>query len=126
VITYDAKYDPPAPIVQVTLFSTRNRRLRRTCSAILDTGADITAIPEVYLEQLQLYPIRQLQFEDWGGITATTLTYKIRLSLDELTIQQLEVVLTGLDFVVIGRDVLNRLNLHFYGLQQLFQIELAD
>ncbi|MEZ4658495.1 MAG: hypothetical protein R2911_13055 [Caldilineaceae bacterium] len=126
MIAYDAQYDPPAPIIQVTVSSARNRRLRQLCSAILDTGADITAIPEIYLERLQLYPIRQLQFEDWDGDTTTTFTYKIGMSLDELVIPQLEVVLTGLNFVVIGRDVLNRLNLHFYGPQQLFQIDLSE
>jgi hypothetical protein len=39
-------------------------------------------------------------------------TYAVQLALADVTIPRLEVILTGLDFAVLGRDVLNR----FYAL----------
>jgi hypothetical protein len=89
---------------------------------LFDTGADITAIPLEGLTQLRLYPIRQIQFEDLNAQTSLMFTYKVQLALAELVIPQVEVVLTGLDFAVLGRDVLNQFNLHLYSPQLAFEL----
>lgn len=123
MIAYSVNHDPPAPIFQVTVASMFNRRLRQTLPALLDTGSDVTAIPEELIERLNLYPIRQLQFEDLHANASIVFTYKVRLVFADIVIPQLEVVPTGLNLVVVGRDILNRLNLHLYGPQLAFEID---
>ena len=80
------------------------------------------AIPEDCLQRLRLYSIRQIKFEDLNSKVLFLESYNIKLTIAHLTIPKLEVVLTGLNFAVIGRDVLNRFDLHFYGPRQMFEI----
>ncbi len=120
---YATTHDPPAPLLDVTVTSVVNRRRRRSLPALLDTGSDITAIPRYLVERLQLYPISRLQLESVEATTSTVFTYAVRLTIGELTIPHLEVILTGLDFVVVGRDVLNRLYLLLNGPEQTFDLQ---
>lgn len=127
---YDSRFDPPAPLMEVTVANTANRRRRRSLSALLDTSSDITAIPDSLAELLQLYPVGQIQLESVEATTTTVLTYAVHFTIGELSIPRLEVILTGLDFVVVGRDVLNRLYLLLNGPEQTFDLQttpfLAD
>jgi hypothetical protein len=122
MIKYGLDHHPPAPVLQVTISSVTNRRLRQTLPALLDTGADITAIPEYCLSPLKLYPVAQLQIAGIQATRNTVFIYAVRLAVAELVILRQEVILTSLNFAVIGRDVLNRLNLHLYGPQLAFEI----
>jgi predicted aspartyl protease len=122
MIAYSTVYEPPAPILSVTVASTRNRRLRQTLNALIDTGSDITAVPVETVERLRLYAIRRLQFEDLHGNTSILFTYKVRLTIGDLAIPELEVIPTGLETAIIGRDLLNRYDLHLYGPRQVFEI----
>jgi hypothetical protein len=74
------------------------------------------------IDWLKLYPIRQLQFEDFQANTSAVFTYKVRFTIAEIVIPQIEVVPTGLDFAVLGRDLLNRFNLCLYGPRLTFEI----
>lgn len=96
--------------------------MRRTLLALLDTGSDVTAIPDFLIDELQLEPVGWLRVENLAGVGRRQSTYPIRLQLTELTIPRLEILGSQLDFVVIGRDVLNRLALHLNGPEQMFTI----
>ena len=56
MMAYASEQHPPAPVLQVTVSNVANRRLRRTLPALIDTGADVTALPEFCLSPLKLYP----------------------------------------------------------------------
>lgn len=122
MIAYNTEYEPPAPIVPVTITNTLNRRLRQSFHALIDTGSDITAIPVEAIDRLQLYEIRRLQFEDLHANTSIVFTYKVRLTIADLVIPEIEVITTGLDVGIIGRDILNRFDLHLYGKHLAFEI----
>jgi len=124
--SYDSRHQPSAPVLNVTAASVVNRRRRRSLSALLDTGSDITAIPHGLVDSLQLYPVGQLQLESVEASTRAVLTYAIQLTIGELSIPRLEVILTGLDFVVVGRDVLNRLYLLLNGPEQNFDLRTTS
>ncbi len=121
--TYNTNFDPPALCVDVTLANTLNRRKRRSFQAILDTGADITAIPRDQVAFLGLYAIDQLQLETVEGTTSVLFTYAVRFTLGELVIPRLEVILTGLEMVIVGRDVLNQLYLRLDGPKEQFAFQ---
>ncbi len=112
MIAYDTRYDPPAPCLRIAVSRLARPRRRRVVHALLDTGSDITALPHRLADSLRLYPIGRLRLEDVKANTAPVLTYAVRLTLADVTIPRLEVILTGLDIAVLGRDVLNR----FYAL----------
>lgn len=122
MIAYDTNYDPPAPVVDVTVSSVVNRRLHSTLPALLDTGSDITAIPNRLVDVLQLYPIGRLQLEAVDAKNTTVFTYAVQFALGTLSVPRLEVIVTGLDFIVVGRDVLNREHLLLNGPELIFEM----
>jgi len=125
MIEYSGRYDPPAPMVQVTLRHILQGRRRATAIGLLDTGSDVTAIPATLVQRLDLYPFSRLRLEDVTGETRTILTYAIHLNIGEKTIPKLEVIQTGLDHVILGRDVLNQLYLSLRGPELTFTLSTA-
>lgn len=124
MIPYDLNFDPPAPILQATVSNVRNRRLHRTFPALLDTGGDITAIPNYCKQSLKLYPIKQMYIEGIHGARTPIYVYAVHFTFAELVVPRLEVILTPLEFIVMGRDLLNRFDIHLYGPQLLFEINV--
>jgi len=129
--SYDSRHQPPAPVwEEITAASVVNRRRRRSLPALLDTGSDITAIPHALVKILQLYPVGQIELEGVDAAVQSIPTYAVRLTIGELSIPRLEVIETGLDFAVVGRDVLNRLYPLLNGPEQRFDLRttpfLAD
>lgn len=109
--SYDHTVDPPAPFLQVTVAGVIiPQQHEETVPALLDTGSDITAVPVRLTDSLHLQAIGRLRLEDVEARTTHVSTYAVRLTVAGLTNTHLEVILTGLDFVVLGRDVVN----HFY------------
>ena len=120
---FDTSFDPPALCMNVTIANTINRRKRKTLQALLDTGSDITAIPSEQVGLLDLYARDQLRLETVEGTSSIIYTYAVRFTLGDLVIPHLEVILTGLDMVIVGRDVLNQLYLRLDGPRQQFAFQ---
>lgn len=125
MFVYDASYSPPAPVIAAEIGSLVHPRRRRTAPALLDTGADITAIPAEFAEPLNLYPIGRLQLQGVGGKLMPSFIYAVQLQVEGLAVPRLEVVLTPFEFVVLGRDVLNRFYVRLDGPELLFAINAA-
>jgi predicted aspartyl protease len=123
MIEYDRRFDPPAPVVQVTVRHIVQQRRRITAAALLDTGSDVTAIPVSLVQRLQVIPFSRLQLEDVSGETKTVQTYAVHLTIGELTLPRLEVIQTELDQVILGRDVLNHLYVLLRGPELVFFLE---
>ncbi len=126
MIEYDRRHDPPAPVVQVTVRHIVQSQRRATVSALLDTGPDVTAIPSTLADKLQLYPFSRLVLEDVSGETRKVLTYGVRMTIGELTVPRLEVIQTGLDQVILGRDVLNQLYVFLNGPELSFSLSTTS
>ena len=126
MIAYDTRHDPPAPIAQVTIANVMQRRRHKKAPALLDTGSDITAIPRSLASEIQIYPIGQIRLEDVQAQTQMVLTYAVQLTIADLIIPRLEVILTGLDYVILGRDVLNRLNMLLNGPEMVFDLRITQ
>lgn len=60
MISYDENFDPPALIVPATLSGVVQERPTVNVQAMIDTGADITAVPAQLEESLSLYPFSRL------------------------------------------------------------------
>ena len=107
---YSASLNPPAPFLPVRV-SNLTGAGPTTVSAKIDTGADITAIPAYFVEQLDLAPAGELVVEGYDGQRATVLCYDIVLHVDRLRVVGLSVVAFAEDYALLGRDVLNRLRI---------------
>ncbi len=113
---YDSDYEPPAPVIEIGLAAAGSRRRRQiTARALLDPGSDITAIPRRLAEGLRLYPISRVTIENPAAERTTVLSYAVQLSVGGEAISRLEVVLTDLDYAILGRDVLNRFYIRLNG-----------
>lgn len=126
MIRYNSTYDPPAPVLEVTVANASNRRRRRVLPGLLDTGSDITAVPATFVDTLQLYPIGRLRLEGVDATTQTVLTYAVHLTIGGVSVPRVEVILTGRDFAVIGRDILNRFYLLLRGPEQSFDLNTTS
>ena len=122
MIAYDTGHNPPAPMAQVTIANVVQRRRHRNAAALLDTGSDITAIPRSLASEIQIYPIGRIRLEDVQAQTQKALTYAVQLTVVDLIIPRLEVILTGLDYVILGRDVLNCLYMLLNGPEAAFDL----
>lgn len=104
MIPYDNSFSPPAIVLPVTVTGVIQTHPGITAQGLIDTGADITAIPASLQEKLDLYPFSRLQMEDARGVKDVVYTYEVMLAAAGQSPQVLEVILLPFPFVVLGRD----------------------
>lgn len=126
MIHYDTAHDPPAPVIQVRVANPVRKRPRREVSALLDTGADVTAIPAALEDELHLYAASRIRIENVDASISFVYTYTVRMEIGPLIVPNMEVILTGLDFAIIGRDLLSRFYLLLNGPEQNFDLRTTS
>ena len=104
MIPYDTNYNPPAVVITVTVAGIVHHRPQVEVPALIDTGADITAVPDHLVDKLKLYPFGRLTMEDAKAMKTPVLTYEAILTLTAKTTKKMEVILTPFPFVILGRD----------------------
>lgn len=121
-IPYDQSYDPPAPILTAILTSVVHRRPQVRLQALIDTGSDITAIPDTAVKRLRLYAVGRLQVEDINAQVTITDIYTVRLTITDQAVREMEVVQTEQPFVILGRDWLEQYFLLLNGPERNFVV----
>ncbi len=106
---YDTSSFPPAPFLPVQLAGLTAHAETVTVQAKLDTGADLTAIPVAVIERLRLMPASEIEVEGYDTRRATVRAYDVNLQIDQLKVTGLLVIGFAEDYVLLGRDVLNRM-----------------
>ncbi len=120
---YDESYDPPIPACQVTLTITRTGRSVGPLPAILDTGSDGALVPQHYLEQIGARRVMETGLRSQWGERRVVYLYLVTVQMGELEFLASYVV--GDDQsneIIIGRNLLNQLDLRLNGLQSMAQI----
>ena len=121
-------FNPPAPIVDVLLTTPDPELFEQFVPikkmALLDTGADMTAIPSSLVNELELKKIDEIIVTDYQGNLLRTSIFVIRVMLDELLDLNIRVITSDLDYVHIGRDIMNKWKLYLNGLNKVLKIEL--
>lgn len=106
--SYNRQLSPPAPFVHVTLRCHESVSEQADLPAQLDTAADRTVIPGKLVEQLGLVPLDELPVGVFGGQVFLLPTYRLELSIRNLSPVVIEVFAHPEEpFVLLGRDVLN-------------------
>ena len=107
---YDNRFAPPAPMVSCVFRRLRPSEAVAQASGLLDTGADISVVPQAVVERLGLVPYRHLEAQGYDGTVADYLTYLVNVELPDGAISDLEVIALPCADAIIGRDALN----HFH------------
>lgn len=124
-VPYDTNYSPPAPVLSVAFLSPSNPSLNFTANALLDTGADITVIPDWLPSRLQLIPVGDAFIAGIDGISRHLVVYELHLAIGQLSLQYMRVVAAPIAEFILGRDVLNQLDIHLNGPQLVLEIANA-
>ena len=105
MIPYNRNVEPPAPFLDVVAeHPTTGQQL--TLPAKVDTGADISALPVIAVDQLRLRPIRSISVEGYDSKPSSVSTYAVTLNVAHAHFQ-MEVIVITEPYVLLGRDVLN-------------------
>lgn len=111
IVSYDANFDPAALVLPAVLSGVVRRRPQKSLSALIDTGADITAIPTNVVKQLSLYAVGRIEVEGVHAHVETVDIYTVRLAIAEFPAREIEVVPADMPFVILGRDWLEKYHL---------------
>ena len=79
---YDQRnFNPPAPVMEVSLSVPSIQSAVLKSPALLDSGADITVIPEQIIQQLQLRYVDEVTASGYDGIPRQTFIYSVKFGL---------------------------------------------
>lgn len=77
--------------------------------AKLDTGADMTVLPQHAVGELRLIPASRISVSSFDGREDSKYTYFVKLSFEDYECKMLEVISGRRRDALLGRDVLNKL-----------------
>jgi hypothetical protein len=116
---YDgARFDPPAPLALVTLYNPASGQMWTNVPMLLDTGADVSLIPHVALDRLNLHPLPDKQFElvSFEGTASLASAVQLELSFLDRTFRG-QFLLIDQEWGIPGRNVLNAVSVLLDGPQ---------
>lgn len=123
--SYNQAVQPPAPFLEVIVRHPRISDKFQPISAKLDTGADLSAIPQNVADNLELLAARTILAEAYDGTQTSVETYAIILEVAKARFRQLEVILIPEDYALLGRDVLNHFYISLNGPDLTFDLQLS-
>lgn len=114
---YDAtQFEPPAPLAQVTLRNKETGAVLLDVPMLLDSGADVTLIPESAMNSLGLTVMRDRHYElvGFNGNTSFASVVQLELIFCHKTFRG-QFLLIDQAWGILGRNVLNVVTLLFDG-----------
>jgi len=122
---YSKEYNPPAPVIPVKITEPGEGLEGPTQLALIDTGADGTFVPTTLLEELGLPIIYMTNVRSHLGERLHRVSvHKVDFVLfDSIRLPNIEVVSDDLGSnIIIGRNLLNKLQLHLDGPNEVARI----
>lgn len=121
---YDRGYDPAFPAVEIGVRNPERPQDEIRLTILIDTGSDITLLPDDMLRLLDASYVGHARIRGLFGGSRTAKTYMVQVVVGPHTIQVVEVggVFSN-DEVVLGRNVLNQLDVTLRGLAGVVEIE---
>jgi hypothetical protein len=115
--TYDStRFDPPAPLAEVNLRNPATGAVEPDVPMLLDTGADVTLVPQaaVTLLGLTVVPDKYYELTSFNGATSLAPIVRLELLFSGRTFRG-QFLLTDQEIGIIGRNILNNVPLLFDG-----------
>lgn len=122
--SYSRRFNPPAPVLPISLFAPFARGEIRL-EALVDSGADITVVPVDIVSRLRLRRIDIVLVSGLDSGAREAEVYAVALGVEGLLPPRISRVLAwGADYALLGRDVLNRLIAVLNGPEETLQVRL--
>jgi predicted aspartyl protease len=106
VYSYDSKFNPPAPVLLIQV-SSPSGLSPVTIPALVDSGADITVIPRLVAQDLNLQPVYVTYSKGFGGVLAENTVLSALVSIEREEPEIIGVLTWDEDYVLLGRDIIN-------------------
>jgi predicted aspartyl protease len=120
---YDASFSPPAPLMDVTVVHPTDASKSTRLRGKLDTGADLSAIPESLMTQFNLLARGTVTSRDYKGEATTHAAYSVSLEIASVRLDNIKVVATPRANVLLGRNVLNKFIITLDGKALTFEMQ---
>jgi hypothetical protein len=114
---YDAtQFDPPAPLARVTLRNPNTDAIQQDVPMLLDSGADVTLIPQAVANLLGVTAAsdRQCELTGFDGNSSLAPIVLLELFFCNRTFRG-QFLLIDQEWGILGRNVLNAVSLLFDG-----------
>src|ERR1044071_2709768 len=110
---YDASlFNPPAPLAKVTLRNPENGNSLSDVPMLLDTGADVTLLPQLSANQIDLSVEPNSGYELMAFDGSTSVAQVVQLDLLFLRrVFRGRFLLTNQEYGILGRDILNHVRI---------------
>ena len=117
-------FDPPAPVLEVSLSTPTLMSHSHIVKslALLDSGADMTVIPQWIVQQLQLKYVDKIPVAGYKGRSQPTFVYSVKIIFSNLGDFIIRAIASDSENVLIGRDILNKWLLFLKGRSGIFEI----
>jgi hypothetical protein len=109
MLAYDSSmFDPPAPVARVVLPNPATGTLWSDVPMLLDSGADVTLIPEAVLRHLSLevVPGKQYELSGFDGSMSQTSVARLEMVFCRRTFRG-QFLLVDQGWGILGRNILN-------------------
>jgi predicted aspartyl protease len=126
--TYDSNlFNPPAPVASVTLRDPGNGNTASDVLMLIDTGADITLVPQTSIEELKsdLDPHESYELKGFDGQRSVAQSVELDLVFLRRTFRG-RFLIIDTEAGILGRDVLNHVAIVIDGPRLIWQEEQAN
>ena len=126
MMEYSRDFDPPAPFMDIIIAASKDSGPRRSVGALLDTGAEISIIPQQIAHALELSPYAEMTIEAFDGRRQRVNLYAVTLEVAGTRLSPVRAVAYPSSCAILGRDVLNRFLTTLDGPHLSFEITASD
>jgi predicted aspartyl protease len=121
---YDSSYDPAMPILSIGLGPSGEDAVRLELVAVVDTGADVTMIPTAILDDAGCRYSEKARLRGVVGEAVTVNLHLAAVHVADQVVHGVSVIARkGSNEAILGRDVLNQLDLRLIGPAQELWLE---
>ncbi len=105
---YDRSFTPPAAVADVSLSHPIADLTSGPLRGKLDSGADISVIPERWITPLGLSPRASVWARSYDGSYSQRAVYYVRFTIEGHELPAVRCLAANRDGILVGRNVLNR------------------